>query len=68
MWVRPNEARRSGVEVGSYQEPEAEAQEDYDGGDGHEFHVFMFYHFSSPFEGLAALAAFLGGPTEGQGE
>jgi len=64
MWSKPNEAARSGVEVGGYQEPEAEAQDDQDSGNGHEFHVFMFDHVFSPLMGSGALAAFYG-PTEG---
>jgi hypothetical protein len=37
----------SGIEVGGYQEVEAETQDDQDGSNGHEFHVLMFDHFSA---------------------
>jgi hypothetical protein len=44
--------RRSGVEIGGYQEIEAEADKYGDGGNCHEFHMFMFYHCSSPLMGV----------------
>jgi hypothetical protein len=51
--ARETRESRSGVQVCGRQEVETEAQDEQNGSNCHEFHVLMFYHFSSPMMGSA---------------